>query len=136
MIVIELVDVVNAVIAVLIVTPASVPVHAGVCPLSQMALCTPPAVNVIVPLFPIAVVVVAFRTICEGVRLIDVSSTSPSIDVIAVRGGGTHVNVAASHVASMQSDAWTGQTVCAFSPLAMQQQRRSQPPGSELHVTS
>ena len=48
--------------------------------------------------------------------------------------GGTHVNVAASHVAPMQSDAWTGQTVCAFSPLAMQQQRRSQPPGSQLHV--
>tara|TARA_B110001452_G_scaffold205071_1_gene175094 strand:- start:17 stop:349 length:333 start_codon:yes stop_codon:yes gene_type:complete len=82
--VIELVDVVNEVIAVLISTPASVPVHVGVCPLTQTALCGPPAVNAIVPLLPIAVVVVAFRTICEGVRLIDVSSTSPSIDVIAV----------------------------------------------------
>tara|TARA_B110000902_G_C13843978_1_gene412515 strand:- start:28 stop:510 length:483 start_codon:yes stop_codon:yes gene_type:complete len=80
----ELVDVVDEVIAVLISTPASVPVHVGVCPLTQTALCGPPAVNVIVPLLPIAVVVVAFRTICEGVRLIDVSSISPSIDVIAV----------------------------------------------------
>jgi len=33
---------------------------------------------------PIAVVAVAFSTIFEGVRLIDVSSTSPSIAVIAV----------------------------------------------------
>ena len=62
-IVIELVDVVDAVIAVLIAPPASVPVHVGVIPLSQMALCVPPAVNVIVPLFPIAVVVVALSTI-------------------------------------------------------------------------
>jgi hypothetical protein len=90
-IVIELVDVVDAVIAVLIAPPASVPVHVGVIPLSQMALCAPPAVNMIVPLLPIAVAVVAVRTIFDGVRSIEVSSTTPSIEVIAV----TELNVAA-----------------------------------------
>ena len=59
------------------------PVHVGVCPVTQIALCVPPAVNVIVPLLPIAVVVVAFSVIFNGVSPIVVSSTSPSIAVIA-----------------------------------------------------
>ena len=83
-IVIELVDVVDEVSTVPMLTPASVPVHTGVSPLDQIALYVPPAVNVIVPLLPIAVAVVAFSTICEGMRPIEVSSTSPSIKVIAV----------------------------------------------------
>ena len=83
-IVIELVDVVDEAIAVLIATPALVPVHVGVCALTQMVLCVPPAVNVIVPLLPIAVVGVAFSTIFVGVSEAVVTSTSPSIAVIAV----------------------------------------------------
>jgi hypothetical protein len=75
---------VNEVIVVLIMLPALVPVHAGVCALTQMALCVPPAVNVIVPLLPIAVVGVAFSTIFVGVSETIVTSTSPSIAVIAV----------------------------------------------------
>jgi|TARA_B110001469_G_scaffold95326_1_gene91334 hypothetical protein len=83
-IVIELVDVVEEMRAVVIAELASVPVHVGVCPLVQIALCDPPAVNVIVPLLLIAIVVVAFSTIFDGVSPIVVSSTSPSIAVIFV----------------------------------------------------
>jgi|TARA_B100000767_G_scaffold34391_2_gene29251 hypothetical protein len=83
-IVIELVDVVEEMRAVVIAVLASVPVHVGVCPLVQIALCDPPAVNVIVPLLLIAIVVVAFSTIFDGVSPIVVSSTSPSIAVIFV----------------------------------------------------
>ena len=76
--------VVNDVIAVSIALPALVPVHVGICALAQMVLCVPPAVNVIVPLLPIAVVGVAFSTIFVGVSETIVTSTSPSIAVIAV----------------------------------------------------
>ena len=69
-----------------IATPFLVPVHTGgVCPVTQIALCSPPpAVNVIVPLAVISVVGVAFSTIFDGVSATVVSSTSPSIAVIAV----------------------------------------------------
>ena len=86
-IVISLADVVDEMRSVAIAEPASVPVHTGACPASQIALCAPPAVpavTVIVPLLPIAVVVVAFSTIFDGVSPIVVSSTSPSIPVIGV----------------------------------------------------
>jgi len=56
------------------------PVHTATAALAQL----PPVKMIVAASAEIAVVVVAFRTICEGVRLIDVSSTSPSIDVIAV----------------------------------------------------
>jgi len=82
-IVMELVEVVEARSVLSIVTPPSVPVHVGVCPLTQMAL-APPAVNVIVPLAVISVVGVAFSTIFDGVSATVVSSTSPSITVIGV----------------------------------------------------
>jgi hypothetical protein len=61
-----------------------VPVHTGASPVTQIALCVPPAVNVIVPLAVISVVGVAFSTIFDGVSATVVSSTSPSIAVIAV----------------------------------------------------
>jgi hypothetical protein len=67
-----------------IATPFLVPVHTGACPVTQIALCAPPAVNVIVPLAVISVVGVAFSTIFDGVSATVVSSTSPSIAVIAV----------------------------------------------------
>jgi len=65
-------------------TPFLVPVHTGACALTQIALCAPPAVNVIVPLAAMSVVGVAFSTIFDGVSAMVVSSTSPSIAVIAV----------------------------------------------------
>jgi hypothetical protein len=67
--------------ALAIALPALVPAHTGACPVTQIALL---AVNVIVPPAAMTVVGVALSSMLAGVTLTVVSTTSPSIAVIAV----------------------------------------------------